>query len=297
MTRLKFKTALLVLPYVLLIATLRVQAEPVTLAVQELFNPNDKYCHSLLQLALGYSGEQYQYQYKTGNVSQTRGIEQLNSKIIDVYWTGTTVELENALLPIRVPLYRGLLGYRVLMIRRGTQNKFNHITDINQLREMTLGQGTPWPDTAILEANQFKVVKTMEYDDLFHMLDGGRFDAFPRGILEPWAEMAMRPEMAFEVEKNLMLVYYMPFYFFVGKNNPQLHAKIESGLEKAIQDGSFDQYFFSNELIKNVIEKADAAKRIVFRLDNPHLPPNTPTERKELWVDPAELTIKPTKPI
>lgn len=45
------------------------------------------------------------------------------------------------------------------------------------------------------------------------MLDGGRFAAYPRGVHEPWSEIAGRPELELAVEKKLMLAYKMPMYF------------------------------------------------------------------------------------
>jgi len=72
------------------------------------------------------------------------------------------------------------------------------------------------------------------------MVDGGRFDAFSRGVNEPWGELVQRPELDLTVEKRLVVEYKMPMYFFVNNNNVQLAAAIESGLMKMIDDGSFD---------------------------------------------------------
>jgi hypothetical protein len=41
-----------------------------------------------------------------------------------VQWSATTVDRERRLLPVRVPTRRGLLGFRLLLIRRQRQSEF-----------------------------------------------------------------------------------------------------------------------------------------------------------------------------
>jgi hypothetical protein len=82
-----------------------------------------------------------------------------------------------------------------------------------------------------------------------------------------------------------MLVYRMPFYLFTGKQNKKLAADLELGLNRAIADGSFDKIFYSDPMVKAVLEKANLEERLVFNLDNPTLPKETPLDRPELWLD------------
>jgi len=77
----------------------------------------------------------------------------------------------------------------------------------------------------------------------------------------------------------------MPFYFFTTKSNLKLAQDIELGLNRAIEDGSFERTFLSDPMIKSVIEKANLKERKIFKIDNPALPMETPLERKELWLD------------
>ena len=60
---------------------------------------------------------------------------------------------------------------------------------------------------------------------------------------------------------------------------------MENGLEAAIADGSFDQYFFNSPEVKEALTKANLSKRRAFRIDNPFLPKATPLNRKELFLD------------
>lgn len=259
------------------------------LKLENVDTPNSVYSEGILRLALSYSPDEYVFESVVNTTSQMRSVQNLNSGLTDVLWVGTSDVLEKQLLPIRIPLYRGLLGHRIFMIRNGTQHLFDDIETLNDLSRISLGQGSEWPDTTILEANGLKLVKALRYHNLFPMLEGGRFDAFPRGVQEPWAEIEARPDMNLTVEKNLVLVYPMPYYFFVAKENRELQREIGNGLEKAIKDGSFDRYFFNSPIIKAMLDKANLKSRKAFYLTNPMLTPETPVDRAELWLDPLDL--------
>lgn len=252
-------------------------------------DPNADYCVAMLKLALSKIGGNYTYEPVFGEMTQTRQVEDVKNGKLDVMWAGTSKDIEDEVEPARVPLYKGLLGHRFLIIRKGDQARFDSVKNINDLRSIALGQGTAWIDTKVLEANQLNVVKTMKYQNLFYMLDGSRFDAFPRAVFEPFNEIATHPELNLAVEEHLMLVYKMDFYLFVNKNNKQLARDLERGLDIAIADGSFDKIFFSSPLVQEAISKGNLKNRIVIPLDNPFNSPETPIDRAEYWIDPKTL--------
>lgn len=257
-----------------------------TLRIVQGNNSIEVYARGLLQLALSKLPESYKVQETVPNTSEERMVSMLMDNQLDVVWYATTNELEEKLQPIRIPIYRGLLGYRVLMIKKGTQHKFNGIKTLSDLRRVSLGQGHFWADTNVLTANSLNVVRVLKYEGLFYMLDGDRFDAFPRGAHEPWSEMQRYPDLALEVEQNLLLSYTNPFYFFVNKTNTKLAQDIERGLRLAIEDGSFDAYFFNDPTVKDVMTKANLKNRTLIKLDNPGLPKNTPVDDASLWFNP-----------
>lgn len=248
--------------------------------------PKEAYPLGLLKLALSYSSTPYTYEPTSEVETQGRQLGEVEAGDLSVMWAGTFKEIEQRLRPIKIPVFRGLLGHRIFIIRQGDQPRFSAIKTVDQLKQqITLGQGRFWADTQILEAAGFQVVPTTKYDGLFYMLDGGRFDAFPRGVHEPWVEIKDRKDLPLTVEKELMIIYPMPMYFFVAKDNAKLAEDIRSGLEKAIADGSFNEYFYNNPMIKDVLKNAHLKQRRAFRIDNPLLPPGTPLDRKELWFD------------
>ncbi|WP_156184330.1 transporter substrate-binding domain-containing protein [Cellvibrio sp. pealriver] len=267
--------------------SLPAQAKPVRTVQGN--NSIEIYAKGLLQLALSKVPGKYAVQETIPNTSEERMVSMLIDNQLDVVWYATTNDLEERLQPIRICIYRGLLGYRVLMIKKGTQHKFDGIQNLEDLKRVSLGQGRFWADTNVLTANNLNVVKVLKYEGLFYMLDGDRFDAFPRGAHEPWAEMQRHPKLALDVEQNLLLSYTNPFYFFVNKSNTQLAADIERGLRIAIEDGSFNDYFFNDPTVKDAIEKTNLKSRTLIQLQNPGLPPKTPVDDKSLWFDPYAL--------
>ena len=245
---------------------------------------------SLLRLALEKIHKPYEIRPVPENgATQARIIELIDSGQVDLFWAATSLELEKKLTPVRIPLYKGLLGYRVLLIRRDDQPRFQSIKTAAQLKTIKLGQGKTWADTDILSANGFTLVTSMKYPGLFHMLDGGRFDAFPRGIQEPWAELRQFSQLNLAVEQSLLLRYKMPLYFFTSNANQELARDIEAGLNLAIADGSFDRVFWGSPLVQDILRYAQLPGRTLIDIDNPHLPPKTPLDRRELWVDFSEL--------
>lgn len=271
----------------LIFASLSVQAEPLRMVDDR--EGINVYAKGLLKLALSKVPETYEWDESIPNTTETRVVQMLDDDQMDIVWYASTEDLETRLQPIRIPMYRGLLGYRVLMIKSGTQHEFDHIKTLEDLQEISLGQGRFWADTEVLTSNGLNVVKVLKYEGLFFMLDGDRFDAFPRGVHEPWGEIESRPELDLEVEENLLLVYTNPFYFFVSRSNPELAKNLEKGLRIAIEDGSFNEYFFNDPTVQDVVNKANLESRTIIRLDNPTLPKATPLDDTNLWFDPTEL--------
>lgn len=261
--------------------------------VNEATDGNGRYAMEMVNLAFSKIDTKYKLQIDSGVVTQARNIDDVATGRSDLLWAATNQDTEDKLLPIRIPLYKGLLGHRIFIINPTSQARFDRVKTFEDLKSFTFGQGTTWADSDILASNGLKVVRANKYQGLFHMVDGGRFDAFPRGVQEPWQELANNPSLPLAVEKHIMLVYRMPFYLFTGKKNTKLAADLELGLNRAIADGSFDKIFYNDPMVKDVLEKANLEERLVFELKNPTLPKETPVDRPELWLDIKELR-KPT---
>lgn len=240
---------------------------------------------SVLKLVVEKSGVEVELIPSKEQLTDERAISELESGGITVYWSMTSVEYEQRMRPILYPIDKGLLGYRVFLIRKGDQKRFSLVKTQNDLAILKAGQGHGWPDTAILRAAGLNVVTTTKYKNLFPMLDGGRFDYFPRGVFEPWSEINDWSQYPLEVEKNIFIKYPTAMYFFVSKRNERLAKILEVGFEKVIADGSFDKVFYSSRVVRESLRLSGIENRIAIEISNPLLPSSARLDRKELWFD------------
>lgn len=250
---------------------------------------NAAYSIDMLRLGLQKAGIRFELVVEDDALSAPKMREELLAGNIDVIWMATNMDMEENALPVRVPLYKGLLGHRILIIHKDNARLFDHVESMEDVRRFSYGQGVGWTDTAIMQANGMKVVATTKYESLFYMADGKRFDAFPRGVHEPWGEVQRHKDLELMVDDNLMFVYTMPYYLIVTPNRPELAADIERGLLLAIDDGSFDEKFFGNPMVKMVLKYGNLKNRRIFKLRNPELPPRTPLDNPDLWIDISKL--------
>jgi hypothetical protein len=224
-------------------------------------------------------------------MSERRALEELKSGsgLITVLVHGNVADYEQQLLPIRFPLDKGLLGYRVFLIRRETQSQLDHVNGLDELRRHSIGQGEGWGDVTILRHAGLKVVEGGTYEGLFGMLAAGRFELFSRGVVEVREELARQktghPELT--IERHLLLYYPLARYFYVTRspNGEALAQRISVGLERILRNGRFEQMF---QAFKAPFEQeVGLHDRLLIRIDNPLQTPETPLNRVELWYDPT----------
>mgnify|MGYP000049338932 FL=1 len=220
-----------------------------------------------------------------------RAIEFLKSgetEAVNVVWTTSSKKREDSLLPIRIPIRKGLLGYRIFLIKKEDQAKFAAIQTLEELKQLRVGQGHIWNDVKVFQGNGFEVVTGPSYEGLFRMLMEDRFDYFSRGINEAPEEYESRknkfPNLF--IEDSILLYYPWPKYFFTSKKNPALAERIELGLRMMIEDGSFERLFIKYH--SKDIERVNLKNRKLFKMYNPLLPATTPFDQKELWFDPVQ---------
>lgn len=242
------------------------------------------YAMQLLQLALSKTSTEYRIQTTEFPMNQERQVLEIEAgRTIDVGPIPSSAEREARLLPILIPLNKGLLGWRLGLIRKGEQGLFAGVNALGDLNGLRLAQGQEWPDTQILQGNGVTVITAPSYEGLFKMLVSKRFDYFPRSVMEIWDEQAINAD-ALEVEPHLALHYFYDAYFMVNRKNTKLAQAIRDGLEKAIADGSFDKLF--QQYYGERLRKSHLETRTVIELRNPLLTPGTPSDRPELWYNP-----------
>lgn len=252
-------------------------------------DPQLPYVRRIIELALSRSGQRADIRLTDLDMTQGRTLLELatGKARVDVMWTMTDRQREaSGLLPVRIPIDRGLLGWRLLLVRRSELPQWREVGSLAQLRGRLAGQGHDWPDTTILRANGLQVGTSSVYEALFRMLAAGRVDYFPRSILEVDAELAggRHPQLA--IAPDLMLHYPAAAYLFVSPARPELAAALGAGLQAAVADGSFQR--LHKQQFGAVIKAHPIAPARVLHLSNPLLPEATPLQQRGLWLRPGE---------
>lgn len=249
----------------------------------------DDYYALLLKMILAASkkpDETLKIHFSDREFSQARWIAEVQSgQFNEVMWTTTSQEREQLLRPIRVPIFRGLLGKRILIIRRHDEAIFAKVNTKKDLLELVAGQNAHWSDTEILKANGLPVTGGGGKESLYKMLQANRFDYFPRGLTEIASETNFIKDTNLMVEQHLMLSYTMPIYFFVNKDNVELAERLENGWEIILKNGDFDRFFFNHPRIQVALAELKKRERTIIQLDNPYLPSATPLTLREYWLD------------
>jgi hypothetical protein len=275
----------------LCLSSAHVKAEVIT--TEPLDGEHDKFCADLLSRVLNYGGGSYELSHSHVVSTQTRDVANLEKNNLDVIWIATSNDFEKRLRPIRIPLFKGLLGHRLLVVKKSLLPQLSQVESLQDLRQLRMGQGLGWVDGDILRANGFSVYDAQNHDILYSMLARGRYDALPRGLHEPWEELQSYDYPDLVVDGTLLIHYPMPMYFFVNRENTELAELIESNFERFIDDGQFEAFFYEHPKIQNAIQRAKLENRKVFRLSNPFLPEQTPLENQKYWFNPTKILPKP----
>lgn len=238
------------------------------------------YPFKLLTAALKASGGNYQLKPANLDMVQSRVLKEIELGNVDVYWSMTSIEREKQLLPVRIPLDKGLNGWRLLLLAADQADIAEGVDSLKGLRRLSFLQGHDWPDTQILRFNQLKVLTAPHPEQLFDMLARHRASAFPRSVIEIEQEQQKARER-FVVEPELVMHYPSAVYFFFNKTEKQLAADVERGLQMLRKNGQFELLF--QQRYGDAIKKARLAQRRVIELKNPLLPPETPLSDSSLW--------------
>lgn len=192
-------------------------------------------------------------------------------------------QLSEKLIPIEIPIAKGILGYRVFLIRKDGQDRLRRVETLDDLKALRLGAGQDWSITKVFRANGFNVVTGAAYNGLFEMLLNDRFDFFPRGVNEIIDEYEQRkqamPDLA--VDEAVLLYTPLPLFVYVAPSKPELARRLKDGLERMRADGSFDALFLEEH--GPLIERLKLNSRKVFRIPNPALAGMDILDRRDLW--------------
>lgn len=250
----------------------------------------NSYPLELLRLALQKTGARHTIALTPVRMMQERALLEigLDGGDVDIMATMTSKARESRLLPIRIPITKGLIGWRVAVVQKDRIHQFDRVGSLADLKRFRAVQGHDWPDREILHHNGLAAHSVSSYESLFNTLTSGRIDYLPLSLIE--AQAAIKGRKTLAIDPNIVIQYPAAIYFFVNPRNAALADTVRRGLEASIADGSFDKLFYRH--FGNAIRQARLGERRIISLNNPFLPDATPLDRTDLWFQFDELTRK-----
>lgn len=196
------------------------------------------------------------------------------SKGFDIFGTvagnAKLADEKKTLIPL--PLMKGLLGYRILIIRAEDKAKFAAIKSAQQLQKLRMGIPKTWADAELFRHNGYQVEEKGSFDDLFERLENNEFDYVTFGANEVSGVFSERAAASGKlvVESSLVVFYPFPLVFYVNPDNKILAERVTSGLQvissNGVLDTIFKRYFAADLTAVNV------PARTMISLKNPILP-------------------------
>ena len=236
--------------------------------VHSAFSQNAAFFIELLTEAIAATGNQAKL--VSVQLPQPRIVQELDSGELSINWMVATAERDCRYVPINIDLTNGLIGKRILFIRKGDQALYDRVQNLQDLQKLNrvaaLGQG--WAEIKIWQANQLAYQEqsgswSLIFNKLAHSRD---FDYFPRGANEILDEAAQEPELA--IEKHLALIYDSDFHFYLSKRGLHAGIKYQAILSKALQQaktsGLIDRLI--NKYWGNDLDRLDYKHRAIIHL-------------------------------
>lgn len=202
-------------------------------------------------------------------VAPRRALEIKKGDTINLIWEAEEGNSSQNLLKVPFHTMKGILGYRVMIIKADRQDEFSKITNLEQLQLMMPGQGEFWTDIAIYKYNHFKVVTSHDMSSLFPMLENNRFDFLPLGANEVSQEYLLTrlKYRSLAIETDLLIKYSLHMLLMVSPNEVTLAERLEKGLLEIEKNGDFDRIF--NEFIQPEMDSVNIKNRRVIHLKSP----------------------------
>ena len=173
---------------------------------------------------------------------------------------------------IDIPVCRGILGHRLLIIQKEHAERFSGISSIEQLQEMTIGIPETWADADLFRMNGFKVSEQGHLEDIFTRLLARKFDYIALGANEVEAifDNLAGLNKKLTIEPNLLIYYPLPLVFYVHPDKYALARVIKNGLQVAMENGKHQCLFDAHH--PNISQRLGLDERQTFQLKNPYLP-------------------------
>ena len=170
---------------------------------------------------------------------------------------------------IPYPLRKGLLGFRSLITLKSSEE----IKSLKDLTSKKLGYNSSWSDYFIYTENNFNIVSTTNYSNLYKLLFSKKADYLSRSIIEVGNELEELKGRKKEIKiQNILLYYPYSDFFYVKKENTKLNQILAKGFQRSIEDGSWLKLL--RDYYKKKLSKLSLKDKKLIIIDNPTISNN-----------------------
>jgi hypothetical protein len=202
---------------------------------------------------------------------------------INIYVAAATKEWDEKTIAIKIPIRRGLLNYRLLLIHKDELANFAKVETIDDLKNFSAGLRNGWVTADIFEKAGLKILRMQNFEGLFPLLNIHRFDYIPRGSYEIFDELEARKHFLENVviEPTLAIHLPMPTYVYVSPKTPRIAERIEKGLNIMLANGELEAIL--NKYYADDIRRAKLNTRRIIKIENPDYDDSALLNDKTLW--------------
>ncbi|WP_332853355.1 hypothetical protein [Duganella sp. S19_KUP01_CR8] len=216
-------------------------AAPLELRIAVLSDGHATYFIRLLEESLRLIHQPYHLHY-VKDIPARRMWWMLGKGDINLFYGMRTKDKDSnkQIVPVRNGLTNGLIGQRVLLIRRTDAEVFAQVKSVDDLKRTRLiaGFGAGWGDAKVWKAAGLPLYEhAAPWTTIYAMVAAANrhVDYLPRGVIEVSKEARGHPELV--VEQHLLMDYPGDFGFYLAPSAASYRPIIERALREAEATG------------------------------------------------------------
>jgi len=242
----KLATALLLL--LVCIASRQARAQPYVFTVHS--DEHLKFARELCLAALAAAGMEASFAYFPPAQNKRLYAELASGNLAIVFTPPDedtlALEKQGRIKALRVPLERGLLGYRICLVREEDANMLQNVRTAEDLKKVRIGQGIGWGDIVVYRDAGINVVEAPFNitSDPVKALASGYFDALPLGLDEYQLFLQAYNKEASGITADRHIVISYPWFRYVwvstvAKDSKLLMEALDKGFGIIAANGEF----------------------------------------------------------
>jgi hypothetical protein len=216
-------------------------AAPLELRIAVVTDGRAGYFIRLLEESLKLIHQPYRIQY-VKDIPARRMWWMLGQGDINLFYGMRSKDKDGSeqLVVVRNALTNGLVGRRVLLIRRGDAEMFAQVRSVEDLKRTKLiaGFGAGWGDVKVWETAGLPLYEhTAPWNTIYAMVaaENRNVDYLPRSVIEAVDEARAHPELV--VEPHLLMDYKGDFAYYLTASAASYRPIIERALKEADATG------------------------------------------------------------